>query len=123
MSVSDAYRHWALEQLGRVVPVTSRSMFGGVGIYADGVFFALIDDDTLYFKVGDGNRGAFEAAGMTPFRPYGDERTMQYYAVPQDVLEDADQLRDWVEPSVAVARAARRRGAPTRRGGRPHRPG
>ena len=66
MAVSREYREFVLEQLGRVVAVTSRSMFGGVGIYGDGLFFALLDNDTLYLKVDDSNRGDFEAAGTGP---------------------------------------------------------
>ncbi len=53
MAVSQSYREFVLEQLGRVTPVTGKSMFGGVGIYAQGLFFALIAEDRLYFKVDD----------------------------------------------------------------------
>lgn len=110
MSVSAEFRAWALEQLGRVTPaVTARSMFGGVGIYSQGTFFALIDDDTLYFKVDDSNRGDYETAGCGPFRPFDDERTMQYYEVPADVLEDASVLGDWVRKALAVATSRQRR--------------
>ena len=109
MSISPEYREYVLEQLGRVVPVTARSMFGGVGIYSNGVFFALIADDTLYLKVDDTNRAAFEAVGSEPFRPYGDERSMQYYAVPADALEDPAALAPWVHGAVAVGVAARRK--------------
>ena len=109
MSVSPEYREFVLEQLARVVPVTARSMFGGVGIYSNGVFFALIADDTLYLKATDANRGAFEAAGCEPFRPYDDERTMQYYALPADALEDADALAPWVDGALAAALSARKK--------------
>ena len=109
MAVSAEYREFVLEQLGRVVPVTSRSMFGGVGVYSDGLFFALMDDDTLYLKVDDCNRGDFEAAGSGPFRPFGDEQVMQYYDLPAELLEDADRLRPWILKSIDVALAARTR--------------
>lgn len=110
MAVSAEYREYVLEQLGRVTPVTARSMFGGVGIYADGLFFALMDDDTLYLKVDDSNRGDFEAAGTGPFMPFGDEQhVMRYYELPADLLEDPDRLRPWVLKAVDVARAARTR--------------
>ena len=110
MAVTSAYRDFVLEQLGRVVPVTSRAMFGGVGIYSDGLFFGLMDDDTLYLKVDDGNRGRFETAGMGPFSPFGDDQhVMQYYELPADLLEDADALRPWVAGALDAARAARRR--------------
>lgn len=107
MSVSPEYRAYVLEQLGRIVPVTARNMFGGVGIYTNGLFFALMDDDTLYFKVDDGNRAAFEAIGSGPFRPYGDERAMQYYELPADLLEDSETLRQWVNGATEAARRAR----------------
>jgi DNA transformation protein len=85
-------------------------MFGGVGIYAGDLFFALIDDDTLYLKVDDANRARFEARAMEPFRassPGGE--AMQYYEVPADILEDADALRPWAESAIDAARRARRR--------------
>lgn len=79
-------------------------MFGGVGIYADKLFFALIDDDTLYFKVDDSNRPDFERSGMKPFQPYGEGgEIMQYYQVPTDLLEDLEALRPWAEKAIAVA--------------------
>ena len=109
MPVSDGYNAFVLEQLEPVGFITSKSMFGGVGIYADGLFFALIADDRLYFKVDDTNRPDFEAAGMGAFEPYGDGRTMQYYEVPVGVLEDADQLKAWAEKAIAVARSAKKK--------------
>ncbi len=106
-----SYQSYALEQLGRVRAVTTRRMFGGVGIYAEARFFALMDDDGLWFKVDDSNRPDFEARGMSPFLPFGDDGpAMQYYRVPEDVLEDPDDLRHWVDRAVAVADSARRKG-------------
>ena len=110
MAVTPEYREFVLEQLGRVAPVTHRSMFGGVGIYSDGLFFALMDNDTTYLKVDDSNRGDFTAAGMGPFSPFGDPAmVMQYYELPADLLEDADALRPWVFKALDVARAARKK--------------
>ena len=111
MAVSPEYRAFVLEQLGRVAPaVTAKSMFGGVGIYSGGLFFALIAGDTLYLKVDDGNRADFEAAGMGPFHPFDDEKhVMQYYELPADLLEDADRLRPWVDAAIDVARRARKK--------------
>jgi DNA transformation protein len=111
MPVTPEYRAFVLEQLGRVTPVTSRSMFGGVGVYADGLIFALMDDDTTYLKVGDANRADFEARGMRPFRPYGDDgpASLNYSELPADLLDDVDALRPWVEKAIDVSRAARRK--------------
>ncbi len=109
MAVTPSYRSFVIEQLEHVSTITAKNMFGGVGLYAEGFFFALIADDRLYFKVDDSNRSNFEAAAMEPFRPYGDDRAMQYYEVPIEVLEDVDALRGWGEKAIAVARRARQR--------------
>ena len=108
MAITPGYRSFVIEQLERIAPITAKSMFGGVGLYAEEYFFALIADDRLYFKVDDTNRPDFEAAGMEPFRPYGDERAMKYYEVPIEVLEDVDALPEWVAKAVEVARRAKK---------------
>lgn len=109
--VSDDFREFVLEQLRRATQaaVTHRAMFGGVGVYADGLFFAILDDDTTYFKADERTREAFEARGMGPFLPYGDPaRPMGYYQLPPDALEDPAELGGWVDDAVAVARRAKR---------------
>lgn len=84
-------------------------MFGGVGLYADELIFALIDDDVLYLKVDDATRPAFERRGLRPFQPFGEgTATMPYYPLPEDLLEDPDALRPWTDAAVDVARRARR---------------
>ena len=109
--VSDEFRGFVLEQLAGVESVLARSMFGGVGLYAGGVFFGILAANTLYMKVDDTNRGTYEAEGMSAFKPYADmPMTMSYYQVPAYVLEDADELASWVRASVrAAVRAARRK--------------
>ena len=107
MPVSPSFRAFALEQLGRVAPdIRAKSMFGGVGIYSGELFFALLDNDILYLKVDDSNRGDFVARGLGPFRPTGESgEVMQYYELSADILEDADEMRPWVEKAIAVAAA------------------
>ena len=107
MAVSESYREFVLEQLGRVTPVTGKSMFGGVGIYAQGLFFALIAEDRLYFKVNDTTRPDFERLGMEPFRPFGEDSAMGYYEVPADVVEDSLQLAAWMRKAIEVAAKAK----------------
>jgi DNA transformation protein len=111
MAVSSSFRILVVDQLNRAVPrIRARPMFGGVGLYSGELFFALIADDTVYFKVDASTRPEFEARGMEPFRPFGDESgTMQYYQLPEDVLEDPETLRAWAEKALAVARQSKRR--------------
>ena len=105
MPVSTSFVNYVREQLAGLGEVSSRRMFGGVGLYRDGQFFALIDDDTLYFKVDERNRGDYLARGMAPFRPYRDrpDWSMSYFQVPVDVIEDAEQLAGWARVAVRAA--------------------
>jgi len=104
MPVSDEYLTYVIDQLECLGPVQSRRMFGGAGLYLEGLFFAIVADDVLYFKVDDSNRGDYEAVGMGPFQPFPDKKAvMQYYEVPVDVLENRDILRDWAGKAVRVA--------------------
>ena len=118
MPVSASFRTYVLEQLGRATPgIRARNMFGGVGIYAVETFFALIADDTLYFKVDDVTRPAYVAREMGPFRPFGEHgEVMQYYQLPEDIIEDVATLESWVADAIAVAQRAKRQ--PKRRGKR-----
>ena len=112
MPMSAGYASYVLEQLTGLGQVTSRRMFGAVGLYQGGLFFGLVSGDTLYFKVGDRNRADYEERGMRRFRPYRDrpELSMTYYEVPADVLEDAEELIVWARRSVdeALSTAKRR---------------
>jgi DNA transformation protein len=102
VSVSAEYRAFVEDQLGRVMAVRSRRMFGGLGFYSGDRFFALADDDTLYFKVDDETRPRYEEHRMRPFNPMGTPMN-GYWQVPVEVLEDVDALRDWAGEAVEVA--------------------
>ena len=125
MPVSPNYQAFVLDQLRRVVPsVRAKRMFGAFGVYADELFFAVIDDDTLFFKVDDATRPEYEARGMPAFRPMKDMTSMNYFQVPEEVLEDPEALRPWAEGALGVARRAKStskrkgktsRGSPRRR--------
>jgi DNA transformation protein len=111
MAVNADYRDFVLEQLRPAGRVTTRRMFGGIGLYLDGLFFALIDDDTLYFKTDDTNRPRYEAAESQPFCPYPErpDKAMAYWQVPAEVLEDADELSVSAREAMAVALKAKSR--------------
>jgi DNA transformation protein len=108
VAVTASFREFVIEQLDQAGrDIRDKRMFGGVGIYSGELFFALIDNDILYLKVDDLSRSRYEGAGMTAFRPHGDDSvTMQYYQVPIGILEDVDALRGWVTEAVAAAARA-----------------
>ena len=88
MAVSADFLEFLKDQLRGLGHVTSRRMFSGAGLYCDGVIFALILRDTLYFKVDDGNRRAYEAEGLRPFSYDAGGRTVEigaYWKVPERI--------------------------------------
>jgi DNA transformation protein len=108
MAVSVSFRTYLLEQLGQVRPISSHAMFGGLVFFAEGLAFALAVDGEVYFKVDDSNRPDFVAEGRGPFLPFGDpDKPMQYYQLPEEVLEDLDDLAQWMAKAIAVAQRAK----------------
>lgn len=118
--VHDGFRAFVVDQLAEVGGIVSRAMFGGVGLYCDGLFFGLIAEDVLYLKADDQTRTIFKQAGARPFRPFPNRpATMQYYSVPAEVLESPSDLARWARLALGAARraaAVKAPGARTRRG-------
>src|SRR5690349_8981183 len=114
LRVTDAFRAFVLDQLAELGDVTPRSMFGGVGLYSRGVFFAILAQDQLYFKTDDRSRRDYTRARMPAFRPYRGRSTSKnpastsYFAVPLSVLEDPNELTAWARKAVAAGARARR---------------
>jgi DNA transformation protein len=107
VAVSPSYLDFVLEQLAGVRRVTHRRMFGGVGLYSDDIFFAVLDNETIFFKVNDDTRPRYEKRKMPAFAPIPGKPPMRgYYQVPSGVLEDADELTIWATEAVAVGAAA-----------------
>ncbi len=108
MASKPEFRDHVLDLLAPLGPVTARRMFGGFGIYLDGVMFALIADDVLYLKVDDRTRPDYEAAGSTPFRPRhkGKPFPLPDWEAPIAALEHGDELSDWANGALGAARRA-----------------
>jgi DNA transformation protein and related proteins len=114
MAVSSQYSAFILDLLGAVRPVVARRMFGGVGYYADGVFFALLFEDALYFRVDAQSEPRYIEEGMTPFRPRGPRAgPMHYYTVPARLFDDEEALREWMAAALAAAQAAAYKSKPS----------
>ena len=114
MAVSASFLAFVLEQLDGVRLIVTKRMFGGVGIYSDGTFFAVIDNDTLFFKVDETLARRYRDKGMPPFAPIPGAKppkgTPGYYQVPPDVLEDRDALARWAKDSLAIAASSKVKG-------------
>ncbi|MEK7193301.1 MAG: TfoX/Sxy family protein [Patescibacteria group bacterium] len=72
--------------------VHSRRMFGGWGIYQEKKFFGIISEGKLYFKTSDFTRGRYIERGMKPFAPSVKQVLKNYYEVPEEVLENREEL-------------------------------
>jgi DNA transformation protein len=108
MPVTPSYLTFVLDQLAALPGISSRKMFGGVGVYYDGVFFGAVDDDTLYLRVDESTRPAYQERGSTPLRPVASKPDMvmeAYYEVPGDILDDPEALHAWARKAIEIARA------------------
>ena len=109
MAQSSEFVEFVLESLQPLRGVSARRMFGGWGIYKDGVMFALIAYDQLYFKVDDGNRAVYEHAGL-PYFTYTDKGKpirMPYCEAPSEGFDYQDVLCAWAREAFAAALRAR----------------
>ena len=101
------YLDFVLDCMAAVAPVRGVRFFGGTGLIMDGVQFAYVSgNNRLYFVVDDETRPAYEAAGMGPFwytRKTGRREVRRWYELPEDVLQDAEELRGWMRDAVRIA--------------------
>jgi DNA transformation protein and related proteins len=81
-------------------------MFGGVGFYCGGVFFAFVLGDTLFLKADAQNRSRFLAAGLKPF-VWQNRPSLNYYRAPPEALESPAEALDWAREALGAARRAK----------------
>jgi DNA transformation protein len=109
--LGNEFVEFVLEGLQPLGGVRARRMFGGWGIYKDGLMFALIARDQLYLKVDDDNRAAYDAADL-PYFTYtekGKPIRMPYREAPSEGFDDPDILCDWARAAYAAALRTRQR--------------
>ena len=87
-----------------------RRMFGGHGVFYDGVMIGLVAQNTLYLKVDEQTKPLFEERGLEPFE-YGKAEkrvAMSYCQAPEETLEDPDSMREWAQLAYEAALRSRR---------------
>jgi DNA transformation protein len=100
----DSLRDRVVAQLAPLGAIECRPMFGGYGLYRDGVSFAILYDGHLYFKTGSASRPRYVERGMRPFRPTPRQTLRTYYEVPAEVLRSGEELRSWAEDALSTHR-------------------
>lgn len=104
---TEGYVDFVLEMLAPIGGVSSGRFFGGLGLTSDGVQFAMLMGDSLYFVVDDGLRSRLESEGSECFwytTKKGRVNVKKYYEVPADYVEDQTQLLHLARESIQIAR-------------------
>ena len=119
MTTSSEFLDFLVEHLEPLGGVCARRMFGGAGLFCDGLMFGLIADDKLYLKADAGNEAAFIDAGLEPFiyeRQGKPPIAMSYREAPDAALDDPDVLVEWARSALGAAlRADKAKSKPKRR--------
>lgn len=101
MTRRDSMREWLEDGLRPLPELELRAMFGGFGIYSDGMMFGILHSGRVYLKTDDATRPAFTAHGSEPFRPKKGSALTSYLEVPPEVLDDEDELLAWSHKALA----------------------
>ena len=109
MAAKSEFVNYLMELLEPFEGVTSKSMFGGYGIFKEGLMFALVAEDTLYIKADDFNRFEFERLNLGPFIYTRNNRSMpmQYFRIPDEALDNSDELIRWAQLGFEAALRAK----------------
>jgi DNA transformation protein and related proteins len=92
-------------------PVSLRRLFSGEGIYADGRMIGIVIRDVIYFKTDEDSRAGFTSEGCKPFYFSKDGKRIpsSYYAIPERLYDDAEELAEWAKRAEAVSSAKSKR--------------
>jgi DNA transformation protein len=113
------------EELFAGLGVSARRMFGGAGLYAEGVMFALIDDSEAIFLKADATlRAELAAEGAHPWvytypsgPKAGQAMEMGYMSLPDAALDEPAVACDWGRRALEVALKAQAAKPPKKRKG------
>ncbi|MFN7056363.1 TfoX/Sxy family protein [Hyphomonas sp.] len=115
----DPFHEFVIELFAPLGAVSVRRMFGGAGVYAGGVMFALLADDMIYLKADAAFRKELAEVGCEPFlwtRPSdGRSFDLGYVSLPTDALDDPEEASRWARRALDIARAAKAAKPPPRR--------
>lgn len=103
--MSDDFVDYVMELFGPFGTVGPRRMFGGHGVYLDGLMFAIVSGDMLYLKADEMNRDEFEKAGCEIFSyaRKGKRATLNFFRAPEDAMESPELMLPWARTAYAAA--------------------
>lgn len=96
---------YIVDLMQSIGPVSAKAMFGGYGIFLEGLMFGLVVDGVLYLKVDKKTENEFKAKGLEPFtcNMKGKDIKMSYYEAPEEVLEDDEEMNFWATKAYGTA--------------------
>lgn len=99
------FAQFCLEMMALLAPVSAKRMFGGYGIYKNGVMFALIVNDVLYLKANPNTKSLFIEKRLEPFsyQKQGKTHTIAYYQCPEEAFDDETIMFEWAKTAYLVA--------------------
>lgn len=107
MPLSPGFSDYVLELLAGFGRVETKRMFGGAGLYRDGVMFGILDDDAVFFRVDDALQAEMQAQGSVAWvysmKPDGSIRSMGYWRMPETAADDPDEAVALARRSYAAA--------------------
>ncbi len=108
-STRNEFADYVVEIMSAWATVSARKMFGGYGLYRDGVMFALIVEDELFFKADALNVAHFKREESHPFAYRSKDRIVQvsYWSAPAACLESPLEMSVWCQLGFAAALRSR----------------
>jgi DNA transformation protein len=106
MVASDSFAEFLREQLAPLGRATMRRMFGKTGVFCDGVMLGMVTDNTLYLRVDEHNKEAFEEAASFPPLNYvkkGETIDLSFWRAPERLFDEPDELLAWARVALAAA--------------------
>ena len=106
MAYDPDFGEWVREHFAGLGPLEIKRMFGAAGVYAHGLIFALLDDETVWLKTDEINAPLLEAAGSRQFTyatKSGETMSMAYWSLPETALDDPDEAVGWARQSINAA--------------------
>jgi DNA transformation protein and related proteins len=96
------------ELFSRFRPVTTKRMFGGSGIYAEGLMFAIVFETTIYLRVDADSIADFEREGSRPFvypcaKNHVGRESTSFWLLPERLYDDPEELAVWAARALAIA--------------------
>src|SRR5262245_14237718 len=103
MPRTNEFCDYVVDLLSPLGQASYKFMFGGYGIYVDALMVAIVADDQLLLRADEENRSDHETLGIGPFQPWaGKAHSMPFYTVPDEVMDDPDELVEWARKALAA---------------------